>query len=242
MIAAPIVAGVVAAWYLRLALRAAWPRWRTGCFLAGTTAVALAPLAGGALAAHMVEHAVLVAVAAPLLVLGAPVLLIALGLGPAGRRRLIAALRRRPLAALGWPPLAWSQFVAIQWVAHLPGAIAAVDGSPLAHVAEHAVLLASAIVFWLPVLGVGPRPARADRPGRRLDGGERALYLFLAAPALDLIAVMLMASGHPGAGVAMLAGMLPIGLAAVYTTWRWAGREERTAVAIDRVEVWRGAR
>lgn len=87
----------------------------------------------------------------------------------------------------------------------------------------HCLLFAGALAFWLPVLG----------GTRRLDPGARAGYLFLAAPSLDLPAVVLVARGHSAGGLTMIVAMLPIGLAAVLLTWRWLAAEERAATADD---------
>jgi cytochrome c oxidase assembly factor CtaG len=104
-------------------------------------------------------------------------------------------------------------------VAHAPGVLAA-DG--IAHVGVHAMLLVTAVLFWLPVLGRGPVP----RPVR---GPAAVLYLFLAMSAADLVAVWLMADGATTAAAVMLGTMLPVGAAALAVTWSWVTREERLA-------------
>ncbi len=38
------------------------------------------------------------------------------------------------------------------------------------------------------------------------------------------------AADHTAAGLAMITGMLPIGIAAAAVTWSWVNREEREAV------------
>ncbi|GAA2922920.1 hypothetical protein [Streptomyces mexicanus] len=65
------------------------------------------------------------------------------------------------------------------------------------------VLPVAAVLFWIPVLA----PTR-----HRLDDAGRCLYLFLAAPLLDLPAVAVIAVGRPAEGIAMIVGMLPVGL------------------------------
>ncbi|GLY63946.1 hypothetical protein [Amycolatopsis taiwanensis] len=88
-----------------------------------------------------------------------------------------------------------------------------------ADLALHTLLLAAAVWFWLPVLQ--PRPGRPE--------AVRAVYLFLAGPSLDLAAVYLIIAGEERAGLAMIIGMLPLGLAAVVVMWRWIVREDRLA-------------
>jgi cytochrome c oxidase assembly factor CtaG len=91
------------------------------------------------------------------------------------------------------------------------------DPRPALHLLLHAALLAGAVVFWLPVLG----------PRSRLGTAARCVYLFLAAPALDLAAVVVVARGDSVGGLAMIVAMLPIGFTAVVMIWRWMQAEER---------------
>ncbi len=186
-------------------------RLRALAFVAGIAALEAAILLpADSLSAHVVSHALVAVVAAPLLVLALPL--------PPSRRP-----PRWPRARRAAPIAAWTAFVAAHWAAlllagtqhHLTG---------LAHLAVHAALLAAGILFWLPVLGSG-------RPVPRLRGPAAALYLFLAMPAADLTAVWLMARGETAAVGVMLAAMLPLGIAAVAVSWSWIVREERLARA-----------
>jgi cytochrome c oxidase assembly factor CtaG len=223
MIAALFFSAAAIAVYAGAGRRVGWPGGRGVAFAAGAAALAAAPLLGdGGLEDHMVEHALISAVAAPLLVLGSPISLALRSAPYAARRRLLALLRGRSVRALLHPVAGWSLFVAVQWAVHSGPGIDAASASPLAHALEHAALFWTAVLFWLPVLGRNPVP-------RPLRGAERALYLFCAAPAVDLAAAMLIARGEEAAGAVMLAGMLPIALAAVASTWAWLRRDERVA-------------
>lgn len=91
---------------------------------------------------------------------------------------------------------------------------------PLLEAAAHLTLLAGAMLFWAPVLGVR----------HRLPDAGRMVYLFAAMPPLDLAGVWLVAVGDSPTGLAMIVGMLPMGVAAVVITWNWISREERRAV------------
>jgi cytochrome c oxidase assembly factor CtaG len=156
-------------------------------------------------AAHMVEHSLITGLLAPLL---------ALAWGRVGGP-----------TPVGRPLWAWAAFVIVQWVFHLTPLLEASRGTPMLHAAEHLAFLVVGVWFWLPVLGASDR---------RLGDPERALYLFLAAPAVDLVGVALMVRGDGAAGVAMLAGTLPIVAAAGITTWRWLAGEQRHATAMER--------
>jgi cytochrome c oxidase assembly factor CtaG len=145
---------------------------------------------------HMAGMGLLTSVAAPLLTL-------------AGRRTVV--LRRLVLPAWLTLPafLGLHAAVTITMGAHEP--------TPPMHLLLDGLLLAGAIVFWRPVLGA---------PEQRLDDVGRCVYLFLAAPSLDLPAVVLVARGDAPGGLAMIVAMLPIGLAAVVLTWRALAAEE----------------
>lgn len=94
---------------------------------------------------------------------------------------------------------------------------------PVLRLAFLAALLASCVLFWLPVVG----------PAHRLSGSGCCLYLYLSAPCLDLPAVFLITLGHALGGLAMIVTMLPVGLAAMVSTWRWITEEERLAETVS---------
>jgi cytochrome c oxidase assembly factor CtaG len=199
-------------------------RLRALAFVAGLAALEAAILLpAGSLRAHVISHALVAVVAAPLLVLAAPLGVLLRPLSPAGRRRVVGALRRSPLGSPAAPLTAWAAFLAAHWGAllvagtqhHLTG---------LQHLGLHAMLLAAGVLFWLPVLGRG-------QVVPRLRGPASGLYLFLAVPAADLTVVWLMARGETTAVGVMLASMLPLGIAAVAVSWSWIVREERVARA-----------
>jgi cytochrome c oxidase assembly factor CtaG len=160
-------------------------------------------------AGHMVEHALLAMVTAPLIVLA-------------------WVLVRGPARTPGHPLMAWAIFVLVQWVFHLTPVLSDTRGEPVLHTAEHVAYLAAAVWFWVPVLGAGLE----GRRGRALGDPARSLYLFAAAPAIDLVGAALMVRGHEGAGVAMLVGSLPIVVVAGVLTWRWLVREEGARAAV----------
>ncbi|MDQ6782740.1 MAG: cytochrome c oxidase assembly protein [Actinomycetota bacterium] len=113
--------------------------------LAGGAAVTLASLspaaharADGSLTAHMVQHVVLLVVAAPLL---AAARRPATDARPAGVWALVAAFGLHAGLMVAW---------------HLPPAFDAAERTAAVHALEHLSLLATAVVFWAAV-GVGAR-------------------------------------------------------------------------------------
>lgn len=154
-----------------------WPRARTACFLTGVLAVAVAVLGPPGyfddtfFFAHMTQHIVLTLVAAPLLVLGDPVLLaLRTSSGPFRRRWLVPALRGRLLRRMTHPVLGWLVFTAVVVGSHVP----AVYDYPLSHPAvhdlvEHPLYLASALLFFYPLLAPTPGPRRVPASIRVLS-------------------------------------------------------------------------
>jgi cytochrome c oxidase assembly factor CtaG len=125
-----------------------------------------------------------------------------------------AAPRVRPLAA-------WALFVGALWALNVPRVLDWIAMRPAAYVAAGIVVLAVSVVFWSPVLG----------RRRSLRGLAAGAYLIAAGMATDLIAAWYMAMGETAAGVAMVVGMLPLGVAAVVLMWRGLVDEERRAVS-----------
>lgn len=106
------------------------------------------------------------------------------------------------------------------WVVHAAITIgmAYVMPPPFLDVSFHIALIVSSVAFWLPVIGK-----------HRLSEAGQMAYLFIAMPALDLAGVWIVAQGDAGGGLAMIVGMLPLGVWAIWLSWRWMSREEALA-------------
>jgi cytochrome c oxidase assembly factor CtaG len=194
-----------------------WPRARTAAFGLGLVALAAAlQMPDRALPQHMAQHMLLVVVAAPLLVLGAPHVLALRALR--GEARVCAArlFRNRLVAS---PAVAFSCFTAVLLGTHLTPFFDYAEAHPLAHGGEHVLLLSAAILFWIPVLGAAP--------ARRLGTLAAVGYLFAAMAPMGAIGASW--GGEAGAimwvggGYALLAGVL----AAVWTGLASEERRQR---------------
>lgn len=159
---------------------------RLGLALGALLAIALAllsPLDGLAhrlFVAHMVQHMLLIAVAAPALLLADPFPALVWALPRAGRRAVQRWLRRDTTAGRAWRtltpmPLAWGCYLLVLWLWHLPVAYDAALGDRLLHDLEHATFFAAAVLFWWPVIHPAPRFRR------RASDAARIAYLVLAA-------------------------------------------------------------
>ena len=114
---------------------------------------------------HMVQHLLLTLVATPLLLLGTP--------GWLARRLLAPQWLLRPLRGLSKPVPNLVQANLILVLSHWPFVVEATLRHHPLHFVAHAVILASAIVLWMPV--ASPAPDRIPR----LAPPAQMLYLFL---------------------------------------------------------------
>lgn len=200
----PLVAVAAAAWVYTFGVRrragggqpVALPE--VAAFAAGlaTLVVVLVPpfegLAERRLWAHMVQHVAVVAVAAPLLVLGNASGALVAGLPPGWRRSWSAATRRWPwrddparaTAVAGAVLLAHT---AALWAWHVPALYEAALRSPPVHGLEHASLFATAVAFWQVVAG----------SRRRAESGRPVLVAFLAALQGSALGALMTLAGSP---------------------------------------------
>lgn len=107
--------------------------------------------------AHMVQHEVLMVVAAPLLVLARPLGAWTWALGPGQRRVVGRWLQKRGWLAV-WgvltaPVGAWTLHALALWVWHVPPLLDAALHHEALHVAQHASFFVTALFFWWAVLG-----------------------------------------------------------------------------------------
>jgi cytochrome c oxidase assembly factor CtaG len=158
------------------------PRWRAWCWYLGllTLLVALESPIGAydttLFSDHMVQHLLLIVVAAPLLALGAPItLLLRVSSAHARQRVILPILRSWPLRLLAHPIVAWVLFAGIMYATHFSPLFDASLHDELLHAFEHALYLGSALLFWWPVVGADPAPWRLPHP-------VRVIYLFLGMP------------------------------------------------------------
>ena len=153
----------------RLTRPAELPGWRAASFFAGLAAIWLGiaspldVLGNWLLLAHMAQHLVLMSVAPPLLLLGAPTvpLLRGLprgwvrdGLGPLFPSRTVHVIGRfLTHPATGWIAM---NVAYIGW--HVPPAYELALRSPAWHEIEHACFLFTSLLFWWTVLQPWPEP------------------------------------------------------------------------------------
>lgn len=156
-------------------------RWHFAAFSAAMVslvAALLSPidvLATELLWVHMLQHMLLLNVAAPLLVLAAPFLVMLWALPPGGRRfagRCVKRFdgQRIPRYLLWQPVFLWVLFALVLWVWHLPVLYGAALRNDLVHDLQHLSFLLVSCLFWRVLLDPVAR--------LRMNRGPAVLYLF----------------------------------------------------------------
>jgi putative membrane protein len=204
---------------------------------------------------HMVQHVLLMMVAAPLLVLSAPWIPMWKGLPLSTRRGLGAAYMRSP----GWrvvraagrrvvaPIPIWILFVVDLSVWHVPALYGLTLRNQAVHDLEHVSFLVLAVLFWAQVIESAPL-----RP--RLGEAWRVAYVTLGATACWILAMVLafapsplytaysalasrpgglsaMADQQLAAGIMWGPGSIPFAIFVFLALYRWLGGRPAQAPA-----------
>jgi putative membrane protein len=183
---------MVPAWAYGAGLRRVWRQagrgrgtaeWQAAAFSLGllTLTVALVSpldaLSGALVSAHMIQHMLLMMVAAPLIALGAPTYTFAWALSPASNRALARWWRQRSILRGGWylvtRPLTIGLFyTSMLTLWHVPWLYEAAAHHDAVHTVEHALFFGAALLFWWSVVHAG-------RPGG-IGQGIAILMLFVS--------------------------------------------------------------
>jgi cytochrome c oxidase assembly factor CtaG len=154
------------------------PMWRSLSFFGGVLLIVLAvqtpldALAEHHFAFHMIQHELLMMVAVPMLLLGAPTTPMLLGLPGPIRKSVVAPLARHAVVRelyrlLTHPVFALVASTAIVVVWHLvPGWYVEALRNGRLHEFEHATFVASGLLAWWPVIDPRPLHARLNYPAR----------------------------------------------------------------------------
>jgi cytochrome c oxidase assembly factor CtaG len=178
-------------------------RWRAAAFWAGLAVILLAldtpleSLARQLFWAHMIQHLLLIMVAAPLLVVSAPWLQIWRGLPLSLRRPLAKTMVKHPAMAgprrlIAWMAAPLGAFLLSSgnlWFWHWPAAYDLTLRNHGVHHVEHVLFLSLGVLFWGQVIDQPPFHCR-------LSQLKRAGYVFFATiQSWGLAAVLSFATG-----------------------------------------------
>lgn len=165
---------------LRAGHRQTWRR-ASHRFVAGWLVLAISlasplhPLGSVLFSAHMTQHELLMVVAAPLLVLGRPLVPWLFALRPEHRRG-VGLVTQRPWCALAWRSVSslrvtWCLHAGAVLIWHLPLLYEMSIRSDVAHALQHISFFGTAILFWWAVL----------QPPAKRSSGAAAVGLFAMA-------------------------------------------------------------
>jgi putative membrane protein len=173
--------------------------WQVAAFMSGMFALWLAlgsplrTLHHELLSMHMVDHVLLMAVAPPLILLGAPFRSLMQTLPRRFVRKVSTAflswftmqqLGQRLGRALGNPIFCWLAAVIALIAWHIPAAFELAMHSRVWHTFEYACFFATGLLFWWPVLQPWPGVAPSPR-------WSTVLYLFFATFPCDMLSAFL---------------------------------------------------
>jgi cytochrome c oxidase assembly factor CtaG len=173
--------------------------WQTLAFKCGLAVMVMAlvspldALSGALFSAHMIQHLLLLLVAAPLFAMSAAPLAWLWAL-PLHWRRWLARRWQRPnfwqrvWGTIGHPLGAGSIFAAVLWLWHVPLLYEAALASEPIHTLEHGCFLAASGLFWWALLKPGKRQVR--------DYGLGVLILFVTGLHSSILSALLVFSNH----------------------------------------------
>lgn len=198
--------------------------------------------AAGSFTAHMVQHLLLIVIAAPLLVAGEPFRTTSVLL-PASTDRSVRSIRRR---LRNMPPmLPAGLFVVVLAATHLTPVYDAALRSSWVHELEHAAYIGAAVALWASIRHAN-RMASAPSVFAVLGviGGTAIVGISLLSAPAPLVATYEQRSGtaaalsdqQVAASIMWISGMavtLPLLILAV---WRWADREQRIAERSEQLQ------
>lgn len=196
---------------------------------------------------HMAQHVLIMMVAAPLVLLGAPMRRILAVLPTPAARYASAVLRGRAFEVLESPLLGWLALPLTLYVTHFSPIYEAALEHGFVHAFEHAWFFAAALMFWNPALAVAPSPRAMPYPAR-------IFYVFLALPVSAFLALAIYTASHPmypyyeremgtaaalvdqayGAELMWIAGGATLVIAFMSLAVMWLRDEEKKTLLADR--------
>jgi putative copper resistance protein D len=239
----------------RLAARGrTWPAFRTACFLSGLVVVALAlqspvsTLVASSFEYHVVQHMLLMVVAAPLLALSGPMTLALQTTSHHTKVVLLKILHSRSFGILTFPVTVWFLYYGVMFAFFLTPLI----GFAMEHMVVMDVLnlafLFGACNFWWPTIGIDHNPRWT------MNHGMRIINVLIGVPFESFLGIALLggaaaapmytvAQTQTGGGMLWGIGELSafVGVAIIMVEWlrddeRAAAREDRRTAARQQVE------
>lgn len=144
--------------------------------------------------AHMLQHILLIFVAAPLLVVSGFQVTFLNALPHDWQHRIAGTWQSARMLPALWrfisqPIMAWVIGVSVVWAWHIPVLYQAALGNDFIHTSEHLMFLLASMLFWWPLL----------KPGQQkyMTYGGHVFYLFLATLQGTLLGALLIFTARP---------------------------------------------
>jgi putative copper resistance protein D len=233
-------------------------RWSVGRTVAWVAALVVTMIAVGSFVGvydgelfwdHMVQHLLLIMVAAALFAIASPLALAHRATTGTAHRWVNRALRSAPARFLGHPLVAFITYALVIPVTHLTSFFNWTLAHETVHDTEHFVFLICGYLFWRQVFGIDPNEHRLSPP-------LQLVYLFLAVPIDTFTGLSLMQARHElfpaytqlhrnwgpallsdlhiGGAIMWVGGDTLMLLAMIPVCIKWLQREERHQVVVDR--------
>jgi putative membrane protein len=156
--------------------------WQVAAFVVGWSSLVIAlvspldVLSDILFSAHMTQHELLMVIAAPLMVLGRPLIVMLWAFG-AGERQRLTGWTRSPVVARMWqgatgPVTVWVLHALALWVWHVPVLYEAAVRNDAVHIVQHLSFFGTAALFWWAIVH--------GRYGR-IGYGVAVLFVFTTA-------------------------------------------------------------
>jgi putative membrane protein len=197
---------------------------------------------------HMIQHLMLIMVAAPLYAMGAPVELVETSTKGRAHRFVTRMLRSRVAEVIGHPITGFVLYALLIPIAHLTSLYNFTLSHDLAHDNEHLAFLVVGYLFWRPVVGIEP----SRHP---LHPGLALVYLALAIPVDTFCGIALISATremfpfydtfsrswgpskvadlHLGGSIMWIGGDGIMALALIPVLARWVRYEEEKTLELD---------
>lgn len=174
-----------------------WSPWSSACFIAGVACVWVAVGSGVAsydeknVVIHVVQHVLLMMVAAPLIVLGKPITLATQAARRANQVRIVKVLHSRAVEALTFPVLTWFLYFGVMYAYFEDrGLYDYAINHVLFHDATHFIFLTIGLLYWQPIIG-------ADPTRWKMPPGVRILITFIGMPFEVFLGISIYMSSQP---------------------------------------------
>lgn len=216
-------------------------RWRHAAFAAALVLIALAlctpydRIADRSLAAHMLQHIVLMGFVPPLLLLAAPWTFFWRVLPLSARRRVAPRAMRLHRLISPWPAFLLLNIDLAVW--HVPWLYDLTLRSEPVHYLEHATFLLTGTLFWIPILNSPPLHARLNEllaAGYAVAGiatgwvlalvlafAPSPLYPAYASLHHRLFGLSALADQQLAGGLMLGIGAIPLSVAVFVFLYRW---------------------